>query len=441
MFKNSLSNLKKKYSYYSNNLFFTINSKNLEEIENKNIFVFYYYHLFDNLEIFLEEFFYRLFYLATYIFSVSFILKNLKNFNKYKKYTLDKFFPNNLSLFFKHLFEKLTKNLTLNEFNIEEFSNYNFIYNQEKKILNFLNLSFYLLIFLSFVSLSFNYYLKLKNLYVEDNIFFLNKFPIFVFDLIIEIILVSVLSLSFFSIFSIILSLFFLIFNNFYSRFRKNNDHRIRCLNDFFSWKNKYVFFVFFSSLASYLIPLFLTILKLISKNFSINDNIPSDLVSIFKDLSSSISIVSFVSKNLFEKNFAVFHYLILSYFLLSLSNKRKEEINNYWSEINSTEEKINNFINYCNYKNNFENNYYLLIEDYIILNYFMDIPAIKKRYFFSEFNLNFLNEILINLLFFEKFIKEKYKLNFINHYYLKNLEKNSKIKNLILINSLVNVN
>lgn len=286
----------------------------------------------------------------------------------------------------------------------------------KSKMLNYAFWFILLIITLTLISLFINFYLWMRDKYIENNNFFLHKSPVFITNTLIKIVSAFLLTLSFISFTTIIFSLTFITFNTWISRFQKKNTPH---LEEFFSWKNEYICkLVLYSAIFVLVAPFTIGRLRDFIEKTKVES--PEGLAKSFKSLFNAFPPAKIVLEMLSGSNVGLFHWLILIWFGRKIVSDRVNEFNSFWKKVNDMEKKVINFKHYYYYQESWAitNNSSINLGDY---GYLENIPNfLSKSYLESNLSVDSFaqenKQVVEYIEFCEKKIKKTDKKNFLNY-------------------------
>jgi hypothetical protein len=294
--------------------------------------------------------------------------------------------------------------------------------NSEKnKILDYAVYFIAIIIVLNFISLLFNYYLWKKDKYVENNNFYLHSRRIFIINSLIHIACAFLLTFSFASAFTVVLTSLFISFNTW--NYLPKKKPKSPQTEEFLSWKNEYIRRIFFYSvLVIFIIPLIFGRFK----NFydKAMTESPEGLAKTFKELIASNDTVKSVVELIIGANFNFFHWFILIWFIKNIISERSKKNKEFWTRVNSISKRVFNYLHYYYYQESWAlaNKTLINLGDY---SYLENGPNfLRKGYLENDLDIdNFARQnqkIVKYIEFCEDKIKEPAKKNFL-HYCLFN--------------------
>lgn len=288
---------------------------------------------------------------------------------------------------------------------------------EKSKLLNYAYYFILSIIALNSVAVFLNFYLWRKDRFIENNNFYLHNRWIFLVNSLITIASVFLLTFSFVSSFTVIITLIFLTFNN----WKIINQKKLEKpqLENHFSWEKSHIRNVlFYSSIIILILPFSLGRLQELYREALSNS--PSGFAKTLKDLiKSNETIEKFIEMILGAKaNFEFLHWFILILFTQSLIKERIKKFNDFWSEINNIEERVITFKHYYYYQESWAltNNLPVDLGDY---SYLKNSPKfsknlyLEKKFDVRDFAKN--NQKVIKYIeFCQKKVKENNKRNFL---------------------------
>ncbi|RHZ35344.1 hypothetical protein [endosymbiont GvMRE of Glomus versiforme] len=311
--------------------------------------------------------------------------------------------------FLEAIYKLFGKSITFSHFfiggtNVEE----------KYKLLNYISLLAVGIMILEVLSLLINNYLWKRDKYIENNNFYLHNKLIFIFNSLIHAASAFLLTFSFISFFTVILSLTLIIFNTvFFSKKREKEPQ----LEVFFSWNNIHIREIFIYSIAIiFILPL--VIGRFQKFNELAKTESSEGLAKIYQEFINSSDIAKQATELLITKgNYSLFHWIVLVIFIKNLIKRRNNEFSEFWTKVNEIEKKASNFVRYYYYQENWAitNNITINLSDY---NYLKNIPNfLNKNYLEEEFNVNNFSQqnkkVVKYIEFCWRKIKEQNKRNF----------------------------
>jgi len=286
----------------------------------------------------------------------------------------------------------------------------------KNKILNYIFWFILAIIILNLISIFVNLYLWKRDRYIKNNNFFLHKLPVFIINSLIKIACVFLLSFSFVSPFTLLISLIFITFNTWILRFHKKNDPSLKI---FFSWKNRYARkIILYSSIIILVTPFIIgTLNGFIEKT---QTESPQGLAKAFKEIFNASSITKVFLEALSSANVGVFHWLILIWFGRKIINEKINEFNSFWLKVNTIEKKVTNFRHYYYYQESWAlaNKSLINLGDYSYLENapnFLSKIYLEKNLKVDEFASQNL-QVVKYIEFCENKVKKPDKKNFLNY-------------------------
>ena len=295
-----------------------------------------------------------------------------------------------------------------------------FIGTSEEEKIKLLNYAFWfilIIIGLNVISLLINRYLWKKDKYIENNNFYLHNKWIFIINSLIHVACAFLLTFSFFSAFTVILTLLFISFNTwifFPPRKIKNPQ-----TETFFSWKNEYVRkIILYSVIVIFVVPLIISYYQRFHQEAM--GSAPEGFAEAYQELINTSPAAKGIANVILKTNYSLFHWFILVWFARGLINRQWKEYGNFWTKINSIEKKVTDFRHYYYYQASWalNNNISINLGDY---NYLENSPNfLSKSYLEKHLDINDFakqNQKTVKYIEFcaEK-IKEPAKKNFLNY-------------------------
>jgi len=289
---------------------------------------------------------------------------------------------------------------------------------EKSKILNYAIFFIMAIIVLNFISFQVNRYLWRKDRYIENNKFYLHNKWIFIINTLIHIAYACLLTASFVSIFTLILTLLVITFNSWgLFPWQKNaKDPQIEC---YFSWKDQYVRkIILYSTIIIFVVPIIIGRLQAFHNNALAGS--PEGFAKAYNTLITSNLAVRNVMELVMQGSYNLFHWFVLLWFVKNIISDRQGEFANFWTEINGIEKRVDNLKHYYYYQESLSiaNNSTLIdLGDY---NYLENSPKFMiKDYLEGDLDIKDFaekNRKTIRVIeFFDAQIKYPSKRNFLN--------------------------
>ena len=289
---------------------------------------------------------------------------------------------------------------------------------EKNKILNYAIFFLVAIVVLNIVSLLFNRYLWKKDKYIENNKLYLYNKWIFIINTLIHIASACVLTLSFVSPLTAILSLSFITLNN-WELFPRQKGLKSPQTESFFSWKNQYVRkIILYSSIVIFIAPVIIGRFQTFHNNALKGS--PEGFDKVYQEMINSSSAVKSLMELIVNANCSLFHWFILLWFTKSIINERQKEFTDFWTQVNGIEKRVSNFKCYYHYQESWalSNNKPINLGDY---NYLENSPNfLRKDYLAGDLGVNNFaqkNQKVVKYIgFCENKIKKSSEKNFLNY-------------------------
>ena len=286
-----------------------------------------------------------------------------------------------------------------------------------QKLLNYALIFLGVIIFLNIVVVFSNIAFKLRDKYIENNKFYLHNKWVFIINTLIHIAYACLLTASFVSIFTLILSLSVITFNS-WELFPWQKNAKNPQLECYFSWKDQYVRkIILYSTIIIFVVPIIIGRLQAFHNNALAGS--PEGFAKAYNTLVTSNLAVKNVMELVMQGNYNLFHWFVLLWFVKNIISDRQGEYANFWAEINGIEKRVANFKHYYYYQESLSiaNNTLIDLGDY---NYLENSPSFMiKDYLEGDLDIKDFAEknckVIKVVEFFDDQIKHPSKRNFLD--------------------------
>lgn len=290
---------------------------------------------------------------------------------------------------------------------------------EKSKLLNWAIFFLAVIIVANFISLLLNRYLWKKDKYIENNNYYLHNKWIFTLNTISCVVGAFLLTFSFVSSFTAILTLLFISFNigDFWPRKKLKTPQT----ESVFSWKHEYVRkIIIYSAIVVLVVPFFLGRLDSFYK--SATSDSPTGLAKAFSNMLSASPALKAIVNELTGDNFSMdfLFWFILIWFARGLIIGRIKEFGDFWTQVSGIKKKVSNFKHYYYYQESWAlaNNNLINLGDY---SYLKNSPTfLSKSYLESDLDIdNFAKQnkkIVKYIEFCDDKIKDPSKRNFLDY-------------------------
>ena len=289
---------------------------------------------------------------------------------------------------------------------------------EKNKIFNYAIFFLAVIVVLNVLALLLNRYLWKKDKYIENNNFYLHNKWIFIINSLVHVTSACLLTLSFVSIFTVVLALLFITFNS-WELFPRQKGSRNPQTESFFSWKNQYVRkILLYSTIIVFVVPFIIGRLQAFHNNAL--EGSPEGFAKAYQKLINSSAAAKSFMELITEANYNLFHWFILLWFVKGIASGRWKEFADLWTQVNSTHKKANDFRHYYYYQEGWAltNNKTINLGDY---EYLKNNPKfLGKEYLEGNLDINDFakqnKKVVKYIEFCDDKIKEPPKRNFLNY-------------------------